>query len=373
MRVSSLLIGLEYTFWFVLILTTVVFIHELGHYLLARLNGVHVEVFSIGFGKEICGFNDYKGTRWKLSMIPLGGYVKMCGDSDPTSTPDLLKLKNLSALDRQQALHYKSLWRKATIVFAGPAFNFISAMAIIATMFYMFGKPVSSLVIGTVLEASAAQEGGVIPGDKIIKVNGSKIDDFESIRQNVALNVGTPINLLIERGAQQIELSITPKLQTTKDVYGNKIEVPILGITSNEMIIKRFTVMQSLGESVHEIYNISTGMLRALGQIATGKRSIKQLGGPVKIAQYSGQSAKYGLYSVMCFIALISINLGLVNLLPIPMLDGGHLMYYAVEAITGKPVAEKFQMLATKISFTVLVGFMVIVTYNDILNLITSK
>lgn len=367
---ESLILSLSYIFWFLVMLTAVVFIHEFGHYIIARACGVKVEVFSIGFGKELFGFNDKHGTRWKISMLPFGGYVKMFGDSDPSSSPDAKKLQQMSFLDKQKAFHYKNLKQKAAIVFAGPAFNYLSAILIISAMLFIYGKPSTDAVLTQIVPDSPAQQAGLMVGDRIIEVDGSTIETFEDVRQIIALNVGTPIKFVIQRNGKEIALEITPEMKQTKDIYGNPIEMPIVGIASNHISKQELNAGQAIYHGVAETYNISVGMFKAIGQIIVGDRGVDQLGGPVKIAQYSGQSAKYGIQSFLWFIALISINLGLVNLLPIPMLDGGHLAYYAVESLTGKPVAENFQAIAMRVSFMLLISLMLFVTFNDIMGLL---
>lgn len=367
---GNLFVGIDYIFWFLVILTVVVFIHEFGHYLLARMNGVRVEVFSIGFGKELFGYTDKVGTRWKFSIIPFGGYVKMFGDSDAASSADSKKLDRMSFKDKQISFHHKDLWRKAAIVFAGPAFNYISAVLIIVGMFYLYGKPSSDAVISGVAPKSAAAMAGLKVGDKILAIDGKPIESFEEVRQALSLNVGTPISLSIERKTKQREITATPQLQKMKDVYGNDIEMPMLGISGAHGSIKQLTLVEAARSGVQESVLISVSMFKALGQILVGDRSAKQLGGPIKIAQYSGQSAKHGWVSVLWFIALISINLSLVNLLPLPLLDGGHLTYYLVEALTGRPVTESFKFAAMKVSFALLITLMLYVTFNDIVSLL---
>ncbi len=367
---NNLLLGIDYIFWFLVILTIVVFIHEFGHYLLAKINGVRVEIFSIGFGKELFGFTDKSGTRWKFSVIPFGGYVKMFGDADAASNADAKKLDQMSFKDKQISFYHKDLWRKALIVFAGPAFNYISAILIIVGMFYVYGKPLSEPVIADVAPKSAAAEAGLKSGDKILMIDGKSVGSFEEVRQALSLNVGTPISLVIDRKSKQQDITATPRLQKVRDAYGNDIEMPILGISGGRGSIEKLNFGQAFRNGVYESYVISVSMFKALAQIVGGERSVKQLGGPVKIAQYSGQSAKHGFVSILWFIALISINLSLVNLLPLPILDGGHLTYYAIEAITGKPVTEKFKFVAMKISFILLITLMVYVTFNDVMGLI---
>lgn len=367
---SSLFVGIDYIFWFLVILTVVVFIHEYGHYLLARVNGVRVEVFSIGFGKELFGFTDKAGTRWKFSMVPFGGYVRMFGDADAASSADNKKLDRMSFKDKQISFHHKDLWRKAVIVFAGPAFNYISAMLIIVGMFYIHGKPSSDAIVASVVRGSAAAEAGIRPGDRILVVDGRHVESFEEVRQALSLNVGTPISLTIESKAKPREIMITPKMEKVHDVYGNEVEMPMLGISRSQGSIKQLTFAEAVHDGVHETFIISASMLKAVGQIIVGDRSAKQLGGPIKIAQYSGQSAKHGWASILWFIALISINLGLINLFPLPLLDGGHLAYYAAEALTGRPITERFKLAAMKVSFALLITLMVYVTFNDVRSLL---
>ncbi|MDF3047497.1 MAG: Zinc metalloprotease [Candidatus Midichloriaceae bacterium] len=367
---QGFLVGIEYFFWFLVILSIVVFIHEFGHYLFARLNGVRVEVFSIGFGKELLGINDSHGTRWKLSIIPFGGYVKMFGDSDVASSSADLKIDQMSFKDKLVSFHHKELWRKAVIVFAGPAFNYISAILIIVGMLFWYGKPATDPVVSQVAKGSPAAIAGIKPGDKILAIDEAQVITFEELRQSIALNTGTQVSLLVERGKKQINLKATPKLEKVKDAYGNEIQMPILGISATGGKLVKLSFIESVQQGIHETFAISTGMIKGLWQIITGSRSTKELGGPIKIAQYSGQSAQHGFVSILWFIALISINLGLVNLLPLPVLDGGHLAFYAVEAITGKPASEKFKLAVTKISFALLISLMLYVTFNDITGLV---
>lgn len=369
---ENFLLPLNYLFWFLVMLTAVVFIHEFGHYLVARLCGVKVEVFSIGFGKELFGFNDRHGTRWKISLLPFGGYVKMFGDSDPSSSPDAKKLKAMKNEDKKQAFHFKNLRQKAAIVVAGPMFNYISAILIITAMMFAYGRPSTEAIITEVIDSSPAKKAGIMVGDKIISVDDSSVDSFEDVRKMIALNVGTPMIFTVLRHNEPVKIEVTPELRRTKDIYGNPAEMPVIGIASKHFARQELNLPQALYYATAETINISAGMIKALGQMIAGERSMDQLGGPVKIAQYSGQSAKYGVQSFLWFIALISINLGLINLFPIPMLDGGHLAYYLVESLTGKPVAEKFQMAAMRISFALLMGLMLLVTFHDVVSLFKS-
>jgi len=366
---DPLISGLTSLFWFLIVLTVVVFIHEFGHYIVARWNGVKVEIFSIGFGSELFGWNDSHGTRWKVSAIPLGGYVKMYGDSDPASSPDFEKLKKLSSKDKAHSFYYKSLWQKSAIVFAGPAANYILAIVILSVMFHTYGKVYVIPEITAVVENSPAEKVGMQEGDLIIRLNGHDVDAFDDIKQELALNTGDAVELTIIRKSQEIDLIIVPEVKITKDVFGNEVKIPMLGISSNKVESQILSLSEAMGEAVRTSYTISVGMLRAVGQMIIGARSTDDLGGPIKIAKYSGQSAEAGINGVLWFIALISINLGLVNLFPIPMLDGGHLMYYAIEAIKGKPMNEKIQMAGIRVGMAALLTLMVYVTIKDVISL----
>ncbi len=361
--------GLMSVFWFLVVITVVVFVHEFGHYIVARLNGVKVEIFSIGFGTELVGWTDPHGTRCKIAAIPMGGYVKMFGDSDPSSSPDFDKLKKLTKKEKTQSFYFKKIWQKALIVFAGPAANYALAIVILATMFSVYGKAYIAPEITAVVKDGVAEKAGLKAGDLIKKIDNEDVETFEEIRQILALNVGEQMHVVVARGNEELEFDLTPEVKVTKDIFGNEIKMPMLGITSNKFLNEELTFGMAVVEAVQDSYNISVSMLQGVWQMLTGARSTDDLGGPIKIAKYSGQSAESGINGVLFFIALISINLGLVNLFPIPMLDGGHLMYYAIEAVKGKPVSEKIQMIGFRIGLTMLVALMIYVTIKDIVSL----
>lgn len=353
-------------FWFLVVITIVVFIHEYGHFIVARWNKVKVEAFSIGFGKEIFGWNDKHGTRWSVRYLPFGGYVKMYGDADAASSPDFASLKKLSKKDKEHSFYFKKLWQKAAIVFAGPFANYLSAILILFMFIVLNGKPLTLPEITQVVADSAAYKAGIKVGDTIVEADGSYIESFEDLRQIIALSTGEKITLLVKRGEKEVTLFVTPEIKTSKDIFGNEVKMPIIGIASDKMSIVKLNIQDSVIESFRQTYDISVGMLKAVWQIITGQRGADQLGGPIKIAQYSGQSASLGVNGFLWFIAIISINLGLINLFPIPMLDGGHLLYYTIEGIRGKPVSEKVQSIAFRIGFGLLMMLMVYVTFNDI-------
>ena len=355
---------------FIFILSVIVFIHEFGHYIIARWCGVKVETFSIGFGKEIFGFNDKSGTRWKFSMLPLGGYVKMFGDMGAASTPDNDALNKMSKADKEISFHFKPLWKKALIVAGGPLFNFLTTIAVFTWFAFSNGIVSTEPLIGEVIKDSAAQEAGLIAGDRFISINGSEVEVFHDIPMLIATNLGTEIIVKIKRNEEIIELPITPRITKSKDNFGNEIEQPLIGIRSQKLTFKDVTISQALTYSVRRTWEISMATLEVIGQLITGKRDTDQLKGPIGIAQMSGQATDAGMNSVLWFIALLSANLGLVNLLPIPMLDGGHLLFYAVEAAQGRPLAQKVQMVAYKVGLILLLTLMSFTIVNDIANLV---
>lgn len=353
---------------FIGIISVIVFIHEYGHYGVAKLCGVKVEAFSIGFGPEITGWNDRSGTRWKICMLPLGGYVKMFGDAGASSNPDDEKLKEMTEEEKQVSFHYKPLSRKAAIVAAGPLANYILAIIIFAFFFSYYGKPITSNEIGNVVPDGAAAIAGIAPGDRIVALGGTAVDDFNDIKQIVSMNPERTMNVTYERSGERFTTEVTPTLNIITDRFGNEIKVGILGIQSGPTEYKHFPVGESLVEATSETLRFSKLMLVVVGEMITGKRSAEELGGPIRIAKFSGQSAQDGWKSVLWFMAILSINLGLINLFPIPVLDGGHLLYYAIEAVKGEPLAEKFQEYGFKAGMAVIIALVVFTTVNDIIN-----
>lgn len=357
---------LNSTVAFIVILSVIVFIHEFGHYYIAKISGVKIEVFSIGFGKELFGWNDKSGTRWKVSLLPLGGYVKMFGDIDPASSPDSKKIKAFTEEEKKLAFHTKSLPIKSAIVAAGPMANFLLAIVIMVFFFSYYGKPMTTAEVSQVVEGGAAEEAGLLPGDVIIEIDGDEIDSFADIQRIVAINMGTPIEIIIERDNSQLTTIATPKMQERKDMFGNDIKAAMLGIVSTEFAYEKLPILTSFKAAVAETYNISASTLKALKQMVTGERSPKEISGPLGIAKYSGQSAEKGIETVLWFMVVLSINLGLINLFPVPLLDGGHLMFYAVEAVQGKPVADRVQEWAFKIGIALVGSLFIFAMLNDL-------
>ncbi len=353
-------------FSFVFILSAIVFIHEYGHYWVAKKCGVKIESFSIGFGKEIFGWNDKSGTRWKVSYIPLGGYVKMYGDENAASTPDKKKLKKMTEEERRISFHTQALWKRFLIVLAGPAANYIFAIIVIAIFFSVYGKPFTAPIVSGVQKDSAAETVGLQIGDKIISVDGDKVKSFEQIKGIVSLHPDIEIELSYEREGKVIETNITPKKQSSKDIFGDEVEIGLIGISSEKMEYRKLTPMQGVHNSFLEVYDLSAKTLQALGQIVTGQRSSDQISGILRIADYSGKSVEQGIRVVVWFMAILSVNLGLVNLFPIPMLDGGHLLLYIIEGVRGKPMSDKAQDYLFKFGFALLIALMLFATFNDL-------
>jgi regulator of sigma E protease len=358
--------ALLYVGSFLIILTVLVFVHEFGHYLIARWNRVRVEVFSIGFGPELFGRLDRAGTRWKFSAIPLGGYVKMLGDSDPASA---LPAARLSPNEREGAFQYKNLGQRAAIVAAGPAANFLFAVIILAVLFMTFGEPFTPPIVGQVQSGSAAQQGGVRPGDAIVRIDGVSIRRFEDVQQAVRFDPGRPMTLVVRRGGADVTLHVTPKRTELTDRFGNRFAVGLLGITHSGMDYVKLDPATALVRAGAETWGLSVTTLKGLWQIVIGMRSTDELGGPLRIAQMSGEVAQQGPVAVLWLLAVLSINLGLINLFPVPVLDGGHLLFYAAEALRGKPLGPRAQEYGFRIGLALVLTLMVFATRNDLVHL----
>ena len=441
---------------FLLVLSVLVFVHEWGHYIVARLCGVRVESFSIGFGKELYGRTDKHGTRWKFSLIPLGGYVKMYGDTDPASAGhketvgEGLAARPMGPEERKVAFFAKPVWQRALIVFAGPAINFIFAIAILSDLYMFHGQQVTPATASAIVKESAADAAGFQPHDRVIAIDGQEINRFEDIRQKVMIALDTPMEFTVMRGDKKIELTATPKRETFSDRFGFEHSRGVLGLIgavngfsvdnviaidgkkfdtpdaalaaikknldrTSEVTFKgveegdkdsvlivhpykdinatlgasedpkdrtivisekvggdtiKHSPLSAIGHAIAETKEVTVGTLTALGQIFTGTRSAKELGGLIRIGAMAGDMAQAGILAVLTFTALLSINLGLINLFPIPVLDGGHLVFYALEAVKGSPVPEKAQEYAFRVGFTILIAVMVFANLSDILQLI---
>lgn len=439
---------------FLVVLSVLVFVHEWGHYIVARICGVRVEMFSIGFGPELFGRNDKHGTRWKVSLIPLGGYVKMFGDTDPASAGNTSEVKEgektrpMTASEREVAFFSKSVLKRAAIVFAGPAINFIFAIILFTGLYALHGKPVTPPMASAVIMKSAADKAGFRPHDKILAIGSEKVERFEDVRRVVMVALDTPLQFKVLRGEKEITLTATPDKQEMTDRFGFTHSRGMLGIvgpadglaiknivsvngkefkdekslrqalsqnlgrdtriglkrgeeetdilfvhpskelnekildedspdfgvlvmaSSSDKEVLQYGLVKGFTSAVRETWTMTTSTLYAIGQIFTGTRSATELGGIIRIGAIAGDMAQAGIIAIITFTAVLSINLGLINLFPVPMLDGGHLVFYAIEAIKGKPVPERVQEYAFRVGFVILIGLMLFTNINDIVQLV---
>ncbi|WP_428030314.1 RIP metalloprotease RseP [Ancylobacter sp.] len=367
---------LGYVVPFLFVLTIVVFFHELGHFWVARRAGVKVVAFSIGFGPEIVGFNDRHGTRWKLSAIPLGGYVKFLGDENAASAPDRDALGHMSEADRRESFFHKSVGARAAIVAAGPIANFILAIVIFAGLFMTVGRQVTTPQVDAVQAGSAAERAGFQPKDVILSINGAPIDSFGDMQRVVSANAGEKLAVDVERGDQRLTLEATPDLREVTDTFGNVHRIGVLGISRDtgggQVRTERFGPVEAVTKATQEVWFIVDRTFSYLGGVVTGRERADQLGGPIRIAQVSGQVATFGMAALLQLAAVLSVSIGLLNLFPVPLLDGGHLLFYAIEALRGRPLSERAQEVGFRIGLALVLMLMLFATWNDILNISKS-
>jgi regulator of sigma E protease len=357
---------LQYVLPFLCVLTVLVFVHELGHYLVARWNGVRVEVFSIGFGPELFGRTDRAGTRWKFSALPFGGYVKMFGELDEGGATAL----TLTDAERAQSFAHKRVGQRAAIVVAGPLANFLFAIVVTAVLFATLGQQLTSTVVGEITPGSAAAEAGVQPGDKILALNGRPVTRFEDIAAMVQIGLGDPVKLTIERGGQVIEVTAKPKVIKQPDLFGNVHQIGLLGIRSaGGGTIVRYDPLTASKAAVVETYRRAAGMLKEIGQIVTGTRPADEVGGVLRIAKMSGDLAGRGVIDLVDFATLLSINLGLINLFPVPLLDGGRLLFYVFEMLRGRPLGQRAEEWGFRVGLALVLSLMLFATWNDLVSL----
>lgn len=371
----EILTGLwTYVIPFLVVLTILVFVHEYGHYWIARRCGVRVEVFSIGFGREIFGWTDKAGTRWKFSILPLGGYVKMFGDADPASMPSS-DLATMTPEEQDQAFHRKTLGQRSWIVAGGPLANFIYAFFAFLLLFWVYGERVASegepTVVGLVQPASAAAKAGLEVEDRILAIEGQPITSFDEIVGLVQGSAEKPLEFLVQRGEEELRLTVTPELHTLREESGEEREIGRIGIAGNVRFeYQPVGPLDAVWMAGAETARVTGMILQFVGEFLTGARDSKELAGPLGIAQMSGQMADRGFDEIIFWTALLSINLGLLNLFPIPMLDGGHLLFYAIERVRGRPLGERAQEYGFRIGLALVLGLMLFATWNDILRLI---
>ncbi len=357
---------------FVVVLGILVFVHELGHFAVARMCGVKVDVFSIGFGKELWGRRDKQGTYWKIAAVPLGGYCQFLGDDDASSAGDG-KASELSEEEKKFTFQYQSPAKKLVIALAGPVSNYLFAILIFAGIFFFLGKINFPPVVGEVFENSAAAKAGIVANDRILTINGNKIDSFDDIRKEVDLTVGNEVVVELLRDGREIRLQFPLIEMEVPEANGEMTKRPMLGVKSVNVIEldhEKLSLPQSLKEAFLEAWNVTEATLRGVGQMITGKRSGEEIGGIIRIAEMSGDISKQnGILDLVVFMALLSINLGLINLFPIPVLDGGHIVIYLAEIAVGKEINTQIKDALFKVGFSLIIALMIFATWNDFVRL----
>ncbi|WP_422038454.1 RIP metalloprotease RseP [Roseibium sp.] len=370
----SLVVGTIIPFLFVL--TIVVFFHELGHFAVARWCNVKVDAFAVGFGREIFGWNDRKGTRWKLCMIPLGGYVKFAGDENAASVPSREIIANMSDEERKTAFIAKPVWQRAAIVAAGPLANFLLAIVIFAALFVSAGKQGLVPVVEEVFPDGAAARGGIVAGDVVKQIDGRDIHTFGELRQIVLMNANNPLVFQVERGGDLVALTVTPDAKEKEVFLGERQmagDIGLRGSADPENVIRiQYGPIGAIAEGARETYRIMDGTVSYIWGVITQRQSADQLGGPIRVAEISGKVAEHGLIPLISLAAVLSVSIGLINLAPVPILDGGHLVFFAAEALRGKPLSERVQDVGFRIGLGLVLMLMVFVTWRDILRLVSN-
>jgi regulator of sigma E protease len=370
----SLWSALTWVVPFLFVLGVVVFVHEMGHFLVARYFGVAVDAFSIGFGPEIFGFVDRKGTRWRLAAIPLGGYVKFKGDDNAASIPSREDLSQLSEEERRGNFHAKPVAQRAAVVAAGPIANFILAIVILTFWFMFVGKAILEPRVESIEAGSAAEAAGIKPGDLIVGIAGSRVQSFDEVQRVVMLSAGSELDVVVQRDGQEIPLKATPRLKETTDRFGNSVKIGLLGIARptrrEDVVMHTYGPVDALGLSMAETWFWMKQPVAFIQRLATGHASSEELGGPIRIAQLSREVASVSVLELFRWIAIISINIGLLNLFPIPLLDGGHLLFYGIEAIRGRPLSERTLEIGFRIGFALVIMLMIFATRNDVIHLL---
>ena len=365
---DGLILGTLVPFLFVLLV--VVFVHEMGHYLVGRWCGIGVKAFSIGFGPELLGYTARSGTRWKLCAIPLGGYVKFMGDMNATSTPDPDATAALSEAEQRVAFHTQPVWKRALTVVAGPVFNFLLTIVVFSVMFSIYGRSVLDPTVAEVRPNSPAAEAGIQPGDRFVSVNGTTVENFADVQRLVSGRAGDQLTFTMSRNGEEITVSATPELVEQKDALGNAVQTGVIGVTNNQDVgqgrMVEYGPVEAVKQGVLETGYIISRTGQFLQRFVVGREDKCQLGGPVKIAEMSGQAAQLGFMWLIQLAALLSVGIGILNLLPIPPLDGGHLLFYALEAGLRRPVSERVMEAVYRVGMFAVLGFMAFVFWNDL-------
>jgi regulator of sigma E protease len=365
---NGLLLGTIVPFLFVL--TIVVFVHEMGHYLVGRWCGIGVRAFSIGFGPQLLGFNDRRGTRWKLCAIPLGGYFKFGGDLNVTCSPVGAEVDNLREAERKVAFHTQPVWKRAATVFAGPLFNFLLTIAVFTVLFTAYGRYVMEPTVAEVRAGSPAAVAGIMPGDRFVSVDGTPVETFSDVQRLVSGRGGDPIKFVMRRDGKEVDVTAAPELMEQKDALGNSVKVAVIGVVNNEEMGQPRLISYSVGgafvQATSETWHVIERTGQFLKRFVVGREDKCQLGGPVKIADMAGKAAKLGFEWLIQLVALLSVGIGFLNLLPIPPLDGGHLAFYAVEAVIRRPVSERAMEAVYRVGMILVLAFMGFVFWNDL-------
>lgn len=363
---------LGYVVPFLFVLALVVFIHELGHFLVGRWCGVDVKVFSIGFGREVFGFNDRHGTRWRIALIPLGGYVKFSGDADAASAADHDEVSRMTAEERARSFPAQSIGERAAIVAAGPIANFLLAIFIFAATVFVFGKQVLIPRVDQIVAGSAAERAGLRQGDLVTAIDGQPIASFNDMQRAISVRPNEVVSVTVSRDGATLTLPVTPTLVETSTPMG-KQRIGIIGVQASrkaeDWTTRNFSLLESLHNGVSETWYVVERTYDYLGKLVSGRESTDQLSGPIRIAQVSGiVAASGGILALLNLAAILSVSIGLMNLLPVPMLDGGHLMFYAVEALRGRPLSERAQEIGFRVGLGLVLMLMLFVTWNDLVH-----
>lgn len=362
---------LSYVIPFLAVLTVIVFVHEMGHYLVARWNGVAIQTFSIGFGPELIGWDDKQGTRWRISAVPLGGYVRFVGDMNAASVPDAKALADVDPELAPKLFANKNVWQRIAVVVAGPIANVILTFVILYGLLLGYGRYTIPPVIGEVVVASVAEAAGLEAGDVVVSVDGYAVHGFDDFQRFIATAPQRPVSIVIERGGTDQTIELTPEAVEVQDRFGNNQRIGRIGVSRNvdqaDVSLYRPGPIEAIGMTVEEIRFIVQRTGAFLGDFFVGRGDVEQLGGPVKVAKVSGEVATLGIVALINLTALLSLNIGIFNLLPVPMLDGGHLLYYLVEAVRGRPLSMKVQEIGFRFGFALVLALMVFTLFNDTL------
>jgi regulator of sigma E protease len=362
---------LSYVVPFLVVLTAIVFVHEMGHYLVARWNGIAIDAFSIGFGRELVGWNDKHGTRWKISAIPLGGYVRFTGDMNAASVPDPNAAARLDPALAPRLFANKNVWQRIAVVAAGPLANVLLTFLILYALLLGYGRYTIAPVIGEVIAGSVAEEAGIMAGDHIVSVDGYAVRGFEDFQRYVATSPQRPVTIMLERNDAPETIVLTPDAVEVQDRFGNNQRIGRIGVSRDvedtDVTLYRPGAVEAIGMTFEEIRFIVQRTGAFLGDFFVGRGDVEQLGGPVKVAKVSGEVATLGVVALINLTALLSLNIGIFNLLPVPMLDGGHLLYYLIEAVRGRPLSMKVQEIGFRFGFALVLALMVFTLFNDTL------